>query len=73
MADSKDDWYLEHDPKPGLYFWIFRHMAMGAVYAALAFFGLIAVLLLIRAVSFILPEDPFAALDTGVQVLSALV
>jgi len=71
MADNHD-WYIERDPKPNLYGWIFRHMAMGAVYAALVFFGLIAVILLFRALSFLLPEDPFAALEIGTQALTAL-
>ena len=71
MAEH-EEWYLERDPKPHLYGWIFRHMAMGAVYAALVFFGVIAVVLLFRALSFLLPEDPFAALELGTQALSAL-
>ncbi len=71
MSDN-EHWYLDHDPKPNLYGWVFKHMAMGAVYAALAFFGIIAVILLIRALSFILPEDPFAALEIGTRVASAL-
>ncbi|MEM9344892.1 MAG: RC-LH1 core complex protein PufX [Pseudomonadota bacterium] len=71
MADN-EEWYLERDPKPNLYGWIFRHMAMGATYAALVFFGLIAVILIIRAVSFLLPEDPFAAIEIGTTALSAL-
>ena len=72
MSDDKH-WYLETEPKPNLYGWIFRQMAMGAVYAALAFFGVIAVILIIRAVGFILPEDPFAALDAAQRALIALV
>ena len=72
MSD-KDDWFIENTPKPTLYGWIFTQMAMGAVYAALVLFGLIAVLLIFRALSFLLPEDPFAVLDTGSRVLTALV
>ena len=72
MADN-NEWFLERDPKPGLYFWIFRHMTMGAIYAALILFGIIAVILIIRAISNILPEDPFAALETGARVFGALV
>ena len=70
---AKNDWYLERDPKPGLYFWIFQHMAMGAIYAACVFFGIIALILIFRAISFILPEDPFAALETGARALSLAV
>ncbi len=72
MSDDKH-WYLENEPKPNLYGWIFRQMAMGAVYAAIAFFGVIAVILIIRSIGFILPEDPFALLETGQRALSALV
>ncbi|MEM0948317.1 MAG: RC-LH1 core complex protein PufX [Pseudomonadota bacterium] len=72
MSNDKH-WYLENDPKPNLHGWIFRQMAMGAVYAALAFFGVIAVILIIRSIGFILPEDPFAALDAGQRTLRALV
>jgi hypothetical protein len=71
MSDN-EHWYLDNDPKPNLYGWVFKHMAMGAVYAALAFFGIIAVVLLIRALSFILPDDPYAALELGTRVASAL-
>ena len=71
MSDDQH-WYLERDPKPNLYAWIFKHMAMGATYAAMVFFGVIAIILLFRALSFILPEDPFAALDTATRALSAL-
>lgn len=72
MAD-KSDWYLAHDPKPSLYSWIFQHMAMGAIYAALVFFGIIAIILVIRAIGFMLPDDPFAALETGARALGAIV
>ncbi len=47
-------------------------MALGAIYAALVVFGLIAFILILRAISFLLPEDPFAALETGVRALNAL-
>ncbi len=72
MSDNKH-WYLENEPKPSLYGWVFRQMALGATYAALAFFGVIAIILIIRAIGFILPEDPFAAIDAGQRALSALV
>jgi hypothetical protein len=68
----KDDWYLEGTKKPSLRFWIFNQMALGAIYAAIVIFGLIAFILVIRAVSFLLPENPFAALETGIRALSAL-
>lgn len=72
MSD-KEEWYLDYDPAPNLYSWVFKHMAMGAVYAALVFFGIIAILVLLRALSFALPEDPFAALELGTRVAGALV
>jgi hypothetical protein len=46
-------------------------MAMGAVWAAIVFFGLIAIILVLRAVSFLLPEDPFAMLDAGRHLITA--
>ena len=70
---QNDEWYLEGEKNPSLYFWIFQNMAMGAIYAAIVLFGLIAVILIIRAVSFLLPEDPFAALDAGQRLISAIV
>ena len=66
-------WYLENEPKPSLYAWVFRHMTMGAIWGALVFFGIIALILVFRAISFILPEDPFAALETGTRLVSAMV
>lgn len=71
MSDTK--WYLKDDKDPSLGMWIFRNMAMGAVWAGLVLFGLIAIILLIRAVSFLLPEDPFAALEVGRMLISAAV
>lgn len=70
---NNDEWYLENSPKPTLRLWILSQMTMGAAYAAMVLFGIIAILLILRAVSFLLPEDPFAALELGGRVLSALV
>ena len=72
MADN-EHWYLEDEPKPNLYGWIFRQMTMGAAYAALACMFVLFVILVIRSVAFILPEDPFAAIEIGTRALSALV
>ncbi len=72
MSD-KDEWYLESTPKPSLRFWIFQQMSLGAIWAALVLFGLIAVILIIRAIGALLPEDPFAALELGTRALGALV
>jgi hypothetical protein len=72
MSDNKD-WYLETTPKPSLRMWIFQNMAMGAIYAALVFFGIILFILALRALAGLLPEDPFALLDAGVTTFSVLV
>ena len=47
-------------------------MATGAAYAAVVFFGVIAFILILRAISYILPEDPYAALEQGRALISAL-
>ena len=67
----KDEWYLERSAKPSLRKWAFQQMAMGAVYAAILFFGIIAVLLILAAIGRLLPEDPFAVLDAGRAALRA--
>ncbi|MEM1064175.1 MAG: RC-LH1 core complex protein PufX [Pseudomonadota bacterium] len=72
MSD-KDEWYLDSTPKPSLGLWIFQQMSMGAIWAALVLFGFIAVILILRAIAFLLPEDPFATLELGTRALSALV
>lgn len=72
MSDN-EEWYLDRDPAPNLHSWVFRHMAMGAVYAGLVLFGIIAILVILRAISHALPEDPFAALDLGLRVADAIV
>jgi hypothetical protein len=70
---NKDDWYLESSPKPSLRMWIFQQMGMGAIYAALAFFGIIAVILIIAAIGRLLPEDPFGTFEVGRAVVTAIV
>ncbi|NNF23620.1 MAG: RC-LH1 core complex protein PufX [Rhodobacteraceae bacterium] len=67
MSDN-DEWYLKSH-KPSLRGWIFTQMTLGAVYAAVVFFGVIAVILIIYAVSFLLPEDPFAALAPALSAI----
>ena len=63
MADDHDvKWYLQEERAPSLYGWVFQQMALGATYAAIVFFGVIAFILILRAISFLLPEDPYAAL-----------
>jgi len=67
---KNEKWYLEGQ-EPSLRMWIFQQMSMGAIYAAAVFFGAIAVVLILVAVSKLLPEDPFAALETGKALLTA--
>ena len=67
----KDDWYLDSTPKPSLRFWIFNQMALGATYAALVLFGVIALILIIRAIGFLLPEDPNTVFEMGLGALRA--
>ncbi len=66
-------WHLDGDDAPSLYGWVAWHMSKGAAIAALVVFGTIAFILLIRAVSYLLPEDPYAALETGRGIVTALV
>ena len=72
MSDKNDHWYLD-DSKPSLKMWVFSQMAVGAGWGALVFFGVILFIFALIAISNILPEDPFAALDTGLAAASALV
>lgn len=65
-------WHLEREGAPSLYGWVAWHMGKGAAIAALVFFGAIAFVLIIRAVSYLLPEDPYAALETGRGIVAAL-
>ena len=64
MSEHDDKWYLKGQAAPSLYGWIFQNMALGATYGAIVFFGAIAFILIIKAISALLPEDPFAALET---------
>ena len=72
MSDKDPHWYLD-DSKPSLRMWIFSQMAMGAIYAMLVFFGVILFIFALIAISNLLPEDPFAALDTGAAITTALI
>ena len=72
MSDKNDHWYLD-DSKPSLKMWVFSQMAVGAGWGALVFFGVILFIFALIAISNLLPEDPFAALDTGLAAASALV
>lgn len=69
MSDKDPHWYLD-DSKPSLRMWVFSQMAMGAIYAMLAFSAVILFIFALIAISKILPEDPFAALETGTSILA---
>ena len=70
---SRDDkWYLADEKPPSLYLWIFTQMTMGAAYAALVCMVVLFFVLFWRAVSAILPEDPFAVLETGSRLVQAI-
>ena len=71
MADKDPHWYLD-DSKPSLRMWIFSQMAMGAIYAMLVFFGVVLFIFALIAISNLLPEDPFAALETEKAITTAL-
>lgn len=71
MSEQKK-WYLDGQ-QPSLRMWIFTQMALGAIYAGAVFFGVIAVILIIRAISFMLPEDPFALIETTRDVVQVMV
>ncbi len=70
MSDT-DKWYLKDEKEPSLRMWIFRNMAMGAIGAGLILFGIIAVILIIRAIGLALPDDPFAMIEAGRAILPA--
>jgi len=63
MADKDDHWYLQ-DSKPSLRSWIFGQMAIGAGWGALVFFGVVFFIFVLIAISGLLPEDPFALIET---------
>ena len=70
---NEEKWYMKGEKPPSLARWIFEHQARGAVYAALVLAAVIFFILVLKALSGLLPEDPFAALEIGTGVLSALV
>ena len=71
-STDEHKWY--HHPKeaPSLHMWVLSQMTLGAGIAAVVFFGTIAVILIIRAISYLLPEDPYAALDAGQAMLTMI-
>ena len=71
MSDEKH-WYVADEKPPSLSMWIFTQMTMGAAYAALVCMGVLFFVLVFRALSAILPEDPFALLETGSRLVQAI-
>lgn len=71
MTD-KTDWWLKEE-KPGLYMWIFTKMTLGAAYGALLLAAIIFFILALKALSGLLPEDPYASLDLGRVLIARLV
>ncbi len=71
MSDKDPHWYLD-DSKPSMRAWIFSQMAVGAGWGALVFFGVILFIFALIAISNILPEDPFAALDAAPAITTEL-
>ncbi|MBJ3761442.1 RC-LH1 core complex protein PufX [Maribius pontilimi] len=63
MSDDKKTWFLEDSIQPSLRMWVFTQMCLGAVYAGVVFFGVIGFVLILRAISYLLPEDPYAAIQ----------
>ncbi|GEM_PF-1838538 len=69
---NDDKWYLAHEKPPSLYAWIFTQMTMGAAYAALVCMVVLFFVLAIRALSALLPEDPYALIETGSRLVQAV-
>ncbi|WP_293573259.1 RC-LH1 core complex protein PufX [Phaeobacter sp.] len=70
MTD-KPGWWVK-DEQPSLYLWVFTKMTLGAAYGALFLTGVIFFILILRVLSGLLPEDPYAALETGAQMVALL-
>ncbi len=68
MSARRKLWFLD-DTQPSLHMWVFAQLCLGGFYAAIVFFGVIAFIFLLRAVSTLLPEDPYAAIDLLDQVV----
>ncbi|MDJ1009076.1 MAG: RC-LH1 core complex protein PufX [Paracoccaceae bacterium] len=69
---SDDKWYLAEQKPPSLHMWIFTQMTLGAAYAALVCMAILFFVLFWRALSALLPEDPFALLETGSRLAQAI-
>lgn len=71
MSDDKH-WYVADETPPSLSVWIFTQMTMGAAYAAMVCMAVLFFVLAIKALSALLPEDPFAMIETGSRLVQAI-
>lgn len=62
MSD-KSEWWVDKR-KPNLHTFIFSQMVTGAGWAALVLAVVILIYAFLRVISGLLPDDPYAALDT---------
>ena len=69
---NDDKWYLARERPPSLYAWIFAQMTIGAAYAAIVCMAVLFFVLGLRALSALLPEDPFALIETGSRLVQAV-
>ncbi|MBC6442216.1 MAG: RC-LH1 core complex protein PufX [Rhodobacteraceae bacterium] len=65
---EKNDWWMR-DEKMSLRGWVTTHMLRGAGAAAMLFFGIILFIVILRMIAGILPENPYASLELGQEVL----
>lgn len=70
MSDNNKSWYLDDD-KAGLWTYILGRMTLGAAYAAAVFFGVVILILVLRWIGSILPEDPTGY--TALPLLQAVI
>ncbi len=64
-------WYLRSEPAPSLHMWVLGKMTTGAMYGAVAFFGVIAFILIIRIVAGFLPPESQEAVDPSASLFVA--
>ena len=65
--------YYHQDERQQLRTWALGQMMAGAGYAGAVLLVIAVFFLVLRLIAAILPEDPFAALETGSTLLSQLV
>ena len=72
MSDEKP-WYVANERPPSLSLWIFTQMSMGAIWAFLVCMVILFIILGLKALSGLLPEDPSALFETGSRLVQAIV